>query len=140
MCKCLIYSRENFILSHCPNNCIDYSSAQLFVLIPQTRLITVEEPKGRNLYVPLTLIREKGTYGSVTVNFQVSHKNSVLSFFSFIFLTDFNKIDEDIYIAISHSKEMLFPGLAFIPCYCLFMMGMIHADRSLEAQTQPVRI
>ncbi|MCI4392676.1 hypothetical protein PGIGA_G00148550 [Pangasianodon gigas] len=36
-----------------------------------TNLITVEEPKGRNLYVPLTLIREKGTYGSVTVNFEI---------------------------------------------------------------------
>ncbi|XP_058231364.1 adhesion G-protein coupled receptor V1 isoform X3 [Hemibagrus wyckioides] len=36
-----------------------------------TSLITVEEPKGRNLYVPLTLIREKGTYGSVTVNFEI---------------------------------------------------------------------
>ncbi|XP_053084899.1 adhesion G-protein coupled receptor V1 isoform X1 [Pangasianodon hypophthalmus] len=36
-----------------------------------TKLITVEEPKGRNLYVPLTLIREKGTYGSVTVNFEI---------------------------------------------------------------------
>ncbi|XP_053337317.1 adhesion G-protein coupled receptor V1 [Clarias gariepinus] len=34
-------------------------------------LISVEEPKGRNLYVPLTLIREKGTYGSVTVNFEI---------------------------------------------------------------------
>ncbi|XP_072520807.1 adhesion G-protein coupled receptor V1 isoform X2 [Salminus brasiliensis] len=36
-----------------------------------TSLITVEEPKGRNQYVPLTLIREKGTYGSVTVNFEI---------------------------------------------------------------------
>ncbi|GAA6109100.1 adhesion G-protein coupled receptor V1 isoform X1 [Tachysurus ichikawai] len=36
-----------------------------------TSLITVEEPKGRSLYVPLTLIREKGTYGSVTVNFEI---------------------------------------------------------------------
>ncbi|KAL7839682.1 hypothetical protein SRHO_G00263400 [Serrasalmus rhombeus] len=37
-----------------------------------TSLITVEEPKGRNQYVPLTLIREKGTYGTVTVNFEIS--------------------------------------------------------------------
>uniref|UniRef100_A0A8B9KGD3 Adhesion G protein-coupled receptor V1 n=1 Tax=Astyanax mexicanus TaxID=7994 RepID=A0A8B9KGD3_ASTMX len=37
-----------------------------------TTLITVEEPKGRNQYVPLTLIREKGTYGTVTVNFEIS--------------------------------------------------------------------
>ncbi|KAI5088303.1 G-protein coupled receptor 98 isoform X2, partial [Silurus meridionalis] len=36
-----------------------------------TSPITVEEPKGRHLYVPLTLIREKGTYGSVTVNFEI---------------------------------------------------------------------
>ncbi|XP_062873808.1 adhesion G-protein coupled receptor V1 [Trichomycterus rosablanca] len=37
-----------------------------------TGLITVEEPKGRNQYVPLTLIREKGTYGTVTVNFVIT--------------------------------------------------------------------
>ncbi|XP_076853827.1 adhesion G-protein coupled receptor V1 [Brachyhypopomus gauderio] len=36
-----------------------------------TGLITVEEPKGRRQYVPLTLIREKGTYGMVTVNFEI---------------------------------------------------------------------
>ncbi|KAM6225436.1 adhesion G-protein coupled receptor V1 [Rhynchocyon petersi] len=33
--------------------------------------ITVSEPKGRNETVPLTLIREKGTYGTVTVTFEV---------------------------------------------------------------------
>ncbi|XP_036619299.1 adhesion G-protein coupled receptor V1 [Trichosurus vulpecula] len=34
-------------------------------------LITVNEPRGRNESVPLILIREKGTYGSVTVSFEV---------------------------------------------------------------------
>ncbi|XP_059551072.1 adhesion G-protein coupled receptor V1 [Myotis daubentonii] len=33
--------------------------------------ITVREPRGRNESVPLTLIREKGTYGMVTVTFEV---------------------------------------------------------------------
>jgi len=32
----------------------------------------VEEPRGISQYVPLTLLREKGTYGTVTVNFEVS--------------------------------------------------------------------
>ncbi|KAK9974393.1 hypothetical protein ABG768_022494 [Culter alburnus] len=36
-----------------------------------TSLITVEEPRGRSQYVPLTLLREKGTYGTVTVNFEI---------------------------------------------------------------------
>ncbi|XP_057203010.1 adhesion G-protein coupled receptor V1-like isoform X1 [Triplophysa rosa] len=36
-----------------------------------TSIITVEEPRGRGQYVPLTLIREKGTYGTVTVNFEI---------------------------------------------------------------------
>ncbi|XP_039767131.1 adhesion G-protein coupled receptor V1 [Ornithorhynchus anatinus] len=34
-------------------------------------LIVVNEPRGRNESVPLTLIREKGTYGTVTVTFEV---------------------------------------------------------------------
>uniref|UniRef100_F7FXQ0 Adhesion G-protein coupled receptor V1 n=1 Tax=Monodelphis domestica TaxID=13616 RepID=F7FXQ0_MONDO len=34
-------------------------------------LITVNEPRGRNESIPLILIREKGTYGSVTVSFEV---------------------------------------------------------------------
>uniref|UniRef100_A0A8C8RXK2 Adhesion G-protein coupled receptor V1 n=1 Tax=Pelusios castaneus TaxID=367368 RepID=A0A8C8RXK2_9SAUR len=34
-------------------------------------LTTVDEPRGRNEFVPLTLIREKGTYGIVTVTFEV---------------------------------------------------------------------
>ncbi|KAG8524634.1 Adhesion G-protein coupled receptor V1 [Galemys pyrenaicus] len=33
--------------------------------------VTVIEPRGRNESVPLTLIREKGTYGMVTVTFEV---------------------------------------------------------------------
>ncbi|KAM6148616.1 adhesion G-protein coupled receptor V1 [Erethizon dorsatum] len=33
--------------------------------------VTVREPRGRNESVPLTLIREKGTYGMVTVTFEV---------------------------------------------------------------------
>uniref|UniRef100_A0A8D0G5U1 Calx-beta domain-containing protein n=1 Tax=Sphenodon punctatus TaxID=8508 RepID=A0A8D0G5U1_SPHPU len=34
-------------------------------------VITVNEPRGRNEFVPLTLIREKGTYGTVTVTYEV---------------------------------------------------------------------
>ncbi|KAM6930325.1 adhesion G-protein coupled receptor V1 [Xenentodon cancila] len=36
-----------------------------------TQEIVVDESRGRN-YVPFTLIREKGTYGTVTVNFEIS--------------------------------------------------------------------
>ncbi|KAF1420925.1 G-protein coupled receptor 98, partial [Spheniscus magellanicus] len=34
-------------------------------------LITVSEPRGRNEFVPLTLIRERGTYGTVIVTFEI---------------------------------------------------------------------
>ncbi|XP_020439748.2 adhesion G-protein coupled receptor V1 isoform X8 [Corvus cornix cornix] len=34
-------------------------------------LITVNEPRGRNEFVPLTLIRERGTYGTVIVTFEI---------------------------------------------------------------------
>ncbi|XP_016160310.1 PREDICTED: G-protein coupled receptor 98 [Ficedula albicollis] len=34
-------------------------------------LITVNEPRGRNEFLPLTLIRERGTYGTVVVTFEV---------------------------------------------------------------------
>nr|XP_057927104.1 adhesion G-protein coupled receptor V1 isoform X2 [Doryrhamphus excisus] len=37
-----------------------------------TEEVIVDEPRGGNLFVPLTLIREKGTYGTVTVNFEIS--------------------------------------------------------------------
>ncbi|KAM9360944.1 adhesion G-protein coupled receptor V1 [Symphorus nematophorus] len=37
-----------------------------------TEEIIVDEPRGRNHYVPFTLIREKGTYGTVTVNYEIS--------------------------------------------------------------------
>uniref|UniRef100_A0A8C3AT30 Calx-beta domain-containing protein n=1 Tax=Cyclopterus lumpus TaxID=8103 RepID=A0A8C3AT30_CYCLU len=37
-----------------------------------TEDIVVDEPRGRNHYVPFTLIREKGTYGTVNVNFEIS--------------------------------------------------------------------
>ncbi|XP_074526084.1 adhesion G-protein coupled receptor V1 [Halichoeres trimaculatus] len=36
-----------------------------------TEEIVVDEPRGRNHYVPFTLIREKGTYGTVTVNYEI---------------------------------------------------------------------
>lgn len=41
----------------------------LFAL--QTDDVVVEELRGRNHFVPVTLVREKGTYGTVTVHFQV---------------------------------------------------------------------
>lgn len=37
----------------------------------QTDEVVVDEMRGRNHVVPVTLIREKGTYGTVTVNFEV---------------------------------------------------------------------
>ncbi|XP_037338537.2 adhesion G-protein coupled receptor V1 [Pungitius pungitius] len=37
-----------------------------------TEDIVVVEPRGRNHYVPFTLTREKGTYGTVNVNFEIS--------------------------------------------------------------------
>ncbi|KAJ8006188.1 hypothetical protein DPEC_G00125640 [Dallia pectoralis] len=37
-----------------------------------TTQIVVDELKGKNQYVPLSLVREKGTYGTVTVNFEIS--------------------------------------------------------------------
>nr|XP_029492889.1 adhesion G-protein coupled receptor V1-like [Oncorhynchus nerka] len=37
-----------------------------------TKQIVVDEPRGRSQYVPLSLVREKGTYGTVTVNFEIS--------------------------------------------------------------------
>ncbi|XP_042344940.1 adhesion G-protein coupled receptor V1 [Plectropomus leopardus] len=42
------------------------------VAFNSTEEIVVDEPRGRNHYVPFTLIREKGTYGTVTVNFEIS--------------------------------------------------------------------
>lgn len=39
----------------------------------------MEEPRGRSQYVPLTLLREKGTYGTVTVNFEVSIARTFLT-------------------------------------------------------------
>ncbi|GLD66863.1 G-protein coupled receptor 98 isoform X1, partial [Lates japonicus] len=44
----------------------------IFNLKLQTDEIVVDEPRRRNHYVPFTLIREKGTYGTVTVNFEIS--------------------------------------------------------------------
>uniref|UniRef100_A0A8B9IPR8 Calx-beta domain-containing protein n=1 Tax=Anser cygnoides TaxID=8845 RepID=A0A8B9IPR8_ANSCY len=38
-------------------------------------LITVNEPRGRNEFVPLTLIRERGTYGTVVITFEVNGPN-----------------------------------------------------------------
>ncbi|XP_071260291.1 adhesion G-protein coupled receptor V1-like isoform X2 [Salvelinus alpinus] len=37
-----------------------------------TEQIVVDELRGRSQYVPLSLVREKGTYGTVTVNFEIS--------------------------------------------------------------------
>ncbi|KAM3610925.1 uncharacterized protein V6R79_010649 [Siganus canaliculatus] len=37
-----------------------------------TEEIVVDEPRGRNHFVPLTLIREWGTYGTVTVDFEIT--------------------------------------------------------------------
>ncbi|XP_041856249.1 adhesion G-protein coupled receptor V1 [Melanotaenia boesemani] len=42
------------------------------VAFNSTEEIVINEPRGRNQYVPFTLIREKGTYGTVTVNFEIS--------------------------------------------------------------------
>ncbi|KAK1892564.1 Adhesion G-protein coupled receptor V1, partial [Dissostichus eleginoides] len=37
-----------------------------------TEEVVVDEPRGRSHYVPFTLIREKGTFGTVTVNYEIS--------------------------------------------------------------------
>ncbi|KAL0979759.1 hypothetical protein UPYG_G00189270 [Umbra pygmaea] len=37
-----------------------------------TTQIVVDELRGRGQYIPLSLVREKGTYGTVTVNFEIS--------------------------------------------------------------------
>ncbi|KAM9857814.1 adhesion G-protein coupled receptor V1 [Aulostomus maculatus] len=42
------------------------------IAFSSTEEIIVDELRGGNQYVPLTLIREKGTYGTVTVNFEIS--------------------------------------------------------------------
>lgn len=49
---------------------------ECFVFALQTDEIVVDELRGRNHFVPVTLIREKGTYGTVTVNFQVRRNYS----------------------------------------------------------------
>ncbi|NXF10740.1 GPR98 protein, partial [Smithornis capensis] len=41
------------------------------IFFNMSALITVNEPRGRNEFVPLTLIRERGTYGTVTVTFEI---------------------------------------------------------------------
>lgn len=54
--------------------------------LPQTEEIIVSEPRGGNLSVPLTLIREKGTYGIVTVSFEVSQHITGLYCFYAVYL------------------------------------------------------
>lgn len=44
----------------------------------QTEELVADEPRGRHLHVPVTLIREKGTYGTVTVNFEVRREYNAL--------------------------------------------------------------
>lgn len=77
-------SQQQFIIG---NQCVDVEWYELigilslhyifFSLSPfsiQTEELVVDEPRRRHLHVPVTLIREKGTYGTVTVNFEVRRK------------------------------------------------------------------
>uniref|UniRef100_A0A8B9KDR7 Adhesion G protein-coupled receptor V1 n=1 Tax=Astyanax mexicanus TaxID=7994 RepID=A0A8B9KDR7_ASTMX len=73
---CVFQSSSNGVTVGTPNTAtitiLSNDNAFGIISFNSTTLITVEEPKGRNQYVPLTLIREKGTYGTVTVNFEIS--------------------------------------------------------------------
>ncbi|KAK7934133.1 hypothetical protein WMY93_005029 [Mugilogobius chulae] len=42
-----------------------------------TKEVQVSESRGRNLSVPFTLLRQKGTYGTVTVSFEVATVNTI---------------------------------------------------------------
>ncbi|KAM8960806.1 adhesion G-protein coupled receptor V1 [Pelodytes ibericus] len=42
------------------------------VSLNMTSFITVNEPRGRNQSVPVVLLREKGTYGTVTVTYEIN--------------------------------------------------------------------
>ncbi|KAH0505721.1 G-protein coupled receptor 98 [Microtus ochrogaster] len=56
----------------CDDDLPEPDEAFTFLLTLQPSSISVIEPRSRNESVPLTLIREKGTYGVVTVTFDVS--------------------------------------------------------------------
>ncbi|XP_066512530.1 adhesion G-protein coupled receptor V1-like [Hoplias malabaricus] len=70
-----LQSSSNGVIVGTPNTAtitiLSNDNAFGIISFNSTSLITVEELKGRSQYVPLTLIREKGTYGSVTVNFEI---------------------------------------------------------------------
>uniref|UniRef100_A0A671KWR7 Adhesion G protein-coupled receptor V1 n=1 Tax=Sinocyclocheilus anshuiensis TaxID=1608454 RepID=A0A671KWR7_9TELE len=71
-----LQSSSNDVMVGTPNTAtitiLSNDNAFGIISFKSTSLITVEEPRGRSQYVPLTLLREKGTYGTVTVNFEVS--------------------------------------------------------------------
>ncbi|XP_017272706.1 adhesion G-protein coupled receptor V1 [Kryptolebias marmoratus] len=72
----ILQSSSNGVALGAPNRAtitiLSNDNAFGIVAFNSTEEIVVDEPRGRNHYVPFTLIREKGTYGTVTVNFEIS--------------------------------------------------------------------
>uniref|UniRef100_A0A673CT09 Calx-beta domain-containing protein n=1 Tax=Sphaeramia orbicularis TaxID=375764 RepID=A0A673CT09_9TELE len=71
-----IQSSSNGVTLGTPNKAtitiLSNDNAFGIIAFNSTEEIVVSEPRGGSHYVPLTLIREKGTYGTVTVNFEIS--------------------------------------------------------------------
>ncbi|XP_068166577.1 adhesion G-protein coupled receptor V1 [Antennarius striatus] len=71
-----LQSSSNGVMVGTPNKAtitiLSNDNAFGIIAFNSTEEIIVDEPRGRNHYVPFTLIREKGTFGTVTVNFEVS--------------------------------------------------------------------
>ncbi|XP_037536594.1 adhesion G-protein coupled receptor V1 [Nematolebias whitei] len=71
-----LQSSSNGVVLGAPNRAtitiLSNDNAFGIIAFNSTEEIVVDEPRGRNLYVPLTIVREKGTYGTVTVNFEIS--------------------------------------------------------------------
>nr|XP_046243039.1 adhesion G-protein coupled receptor V1 [Scatophagus argus] len=72
----MLQSSSNGVTLGTPNKAtitiLSNDNAFGIIAFNSTEEIVVNEPRGRNHYVPFTLIREKGTYGTVTVNFEIS--------------------------------------------------------------------
>ncbi|XP_045890437.1 adhesion G-protein coupled receptor V1 [Micropterus dolomieu] len=72
----ILQSSSNGVTLGTPNKAtitiLSNDNAFGIIAFNSTEEVVVDEPRGRNQYVPFTLIREKGTYGTVTVNFEIS--------------------------------------------------------------------
>ncbi|XP_059910296.1 adhesion G-protein coupled receptor V1 [Gadus macrocephalus] len=71
-----IQSSSNGVILGTPNKAtvtiLSNDNAFGIIAFNSTEEITVDEPKNGSHLVPLTLVREKGTYGTVTVHYEVS--------------------------------------------------------------------